>query len=972
MRLILAVCILIGTFLPSVCREYELQGRVFDAETGQRLGNATLTVTDPSGQKIVGRGKDRVSGVRPDKENWFMLKFYAAGSDSAVYNLRVELPGYKTRVVPLPIAPNTPESIKLTEPVWMVSDSCPYTPETVRELKEVTVTASRIKMVVRGDTLVYDAAAFQLSEGSMLDALVSQLPGVTLNSQGQIKVNGKFVSSLLVDGKDFFSGDPNVALRNLPAYVVRDIKVYERDGRDRRTRGTVSGNSEDLVMDVSLKKQYQQGFIANIEGGGGSAGRYQGRLFGLEYARNGRTGFFANVNNINNDSRGPGLFDQGWQNDRRNNEGARRIVKTGIDWQWRFNQRKDPDGVYTKELGFDGFATYTLQHNDLSEASSSTQFLDNANRFGRGVYDSHNRDEQFHSEFGVLVRMSRYATLWVAPDITYQSGHFTRQGSAADFGTNPPESARGEAIDSVNASPSGAYARDNMLLYRQQSSGHAKRHSVATGGHLDFTLGTTYPTGRMMNVYLDWGYRNTRSGSADHRRIEYSSGHPGVDQRLFESEPGWSRYLTPAVRLAKGIASSRLSGTFYLTYGAKLMRERGARDVYRLSDPDMPLEDAALDASNSFHSDLASTENSLLGEASVDARLGNGWKLSLRTSHMLRHLHRSLHYDRAAIDTAIRRNSILYTPELTLAFSRNSTVLHRCEVYFKAENTPVTMTRLFNTADSTDPLSIRLGNPDLKGSTTFSTRLTYERRNPLAERVLTLSVGHYGYSGRVGQLRVYNRASGGSTYMPINVSGSFRLDGHLDFTAPFAENKKFWLTSSTRADFLHNPDYSSESTAAEAVRETVRSLSLTHDLNLQWKAAGGCTFGLMAGATWRNAASSKPDFTTINALDVRGGLTANLRLPGGLAFATDISVTDRSGYEDSALDTTDWLWNARLERSWLRGSLVTKIDAYDILNRLSSINVRINSLGLTETWTNTMSRYVLLTLAWRFSIMPKK
>ena len=88
---------------------------------------------------------------------------------------------------------------------------------------------------------------------------------------------------------------------------------------------------EDIVMDVRLKKQYQQGFLANLEGGYGSGNKYQGRIFALEYARNGRIGFFANVNNINNDSRGPGLWDENWR-ENRSNDGDRRIVKAGIDW----------------------------------------------------------------------------------------------------------------------------------------------------------------------------------------------------------------------------------------------------------------------------------------------------------------------------------------------------------------------------------------------------------------------------------------------------------------------------------------------------------------------------------------------------------------------------------------------------------------------------------------------------------------
>ena len=101
--------------------------------------------------------------------------------------------------------------------------------ELTRKLDEVTVTGTRVKMVMKGDTVVFDAAAFQLGEGSMLDALVRQLPGATISSDGVIEVNGRKINELLVNGKDFFKGDPKVALQNLPAYTVKNLKVYDKE-----------------------------------------------------------------------------------------------------------------------------------------------------------------------------------------------------------------------------------------------------------------------------------------------------------------------------------------------------------------------------------------------------------------------------------------------------------------------------------------------------------------------------------------------------------------------------------------------------------------------------------------------------------------------------------------------------------------------------------------------------------------------
>ncbi|MBO4994865.1 MAG: hypothetical protein J6C78_02735 [Muribaculaceae bacterium] len=124
------------------------------------------------------------------------------------YIVRVESKGYETSYYDLNILPSEERNHEVIRNIGFIR----LQREFDRNLNEVTVTASRIMMVMKGDTLVYDANAFQMAEGSMLDELIKQLPGVRLESGGRITVNGHFVSSLLVNGKDFFSGDPKVAL----------------------------------------------------------------------------------------------------------------------------------------------------------------------------------------------------------------------------------------------------------------------------------------------------------------------------------------------------------------------------------------------------------------------------------------------------------------------------------------------------------------------------------------------------------------------------------------------------------------------------------------------------------------------------------------------------------------------------------------------------------------------------------------
>lgn len=178
---------------------------------------------------------------------------------------------------------------------------------TIKDLGEASVTASKILMVNKGDTIVYNATAFRMAEGSMLDNLVRALPGAQIDDNGRITVNGEFVSSLLVNGRDFFKGDPKVALSNLPAYAVSKIKVFHRNdsGRDNSKRTEEEKKRNPLVMDVNLKRQYSQGWLANFEVAGGSSLKggfnevWLARLFAMRFTNHSSLAFFGNANNMN-------------------------------------------------------------------------------------------------------------------------------------------------------------------------------------------------------------------------------------------------------------------------------------------------------------------------------------------------------------------------------------------------------------------------------------------------------------------------------------------------------------------------------------------------------------------------------------------------------------------------------------------------------------------------------------------------
>lgn len=223
--------------------------------------------------------------------------FVAPLPEAGAYILHLEKEGYEAVTRPYGIDKlRKSEKAILHDPIIMKR-----APREM-QLNEAVVKATKVKFYVRGDTVVYNADAFQLEEGSMLDALISQLPGAELKDDGRIFVNGKQVESLLLNGEDFFKKDRSVMLDNLPTYMVKDIRVYEKEGQLGRLMGQSVGD-ELLVMDVKLKKDYQVGWMGNVEAGGGTDDRYLGRLFALRYTTHSRLSAFANMNNLNDRQR---------------------------------------------------------------------------------------------------------------------------------------------------------------------------------------------------------------------------------------------------------------------------------------------------------------------------------------------------------------------------------------------------------------------------------------------------------------------------------------------------------------------------------------------------------------------------------------------------------------------------------------------------------------------------------------------
>ena len=377
-------------------------------------------------------------------------------------------------------------------------------------LGEATVTATKIKFYNKGDTLVYNADAFNLAEGSMLDALVEQLPGVELKRDGRILVNGKQVESVLLNGKDFFKGDNTVLLDNLPGYTVKHVKFYDKTSE--RSEGLKMDLDDGrFVMDVILKREYQIGWLANAEAGVGTHERWLGRLFALRFTPQSRLACYANANNTH-ESRKPGRNGE-WSPSAIGN-GTSTTEVAGIDYL-----RYDKKHRYELE----GNVDVTHTDNDAVTKQQREMFQTNGSVFNRILQTNKTQNTAIGTNhkfrFMLGPENDKYRTqLYLKPQFTYNYSKNHSDRLSAEFTANPI----GEGDwENVFNGPDASRELTDLLVNKART--RQRDNSENISGGINAQLYFRFPfTGRRMELTSDFRAGRRKVHSFDRYTLNFA------------------------------------------------------------------------------------------------------------------------------------------------------------------------------------------------------------------------------------------------------------------------------------------------------------------------------------------------------------------------------------------------------------------------------------------------------------------
>lgn len=953
-------------------KKLELFGYVIDAKTKAGPDSVFVTLMREDSTVV-----DTMTCHKYEKSRWNMRdrSYYElhVAADSAVgkYIVSAKAPGYypntinyevkkvaRNRWFELPMIYMRPQKVGVPDSVM---------------LDEVVVKATKIKMVQKGDTIIYDASAFPLEEGSMLEALVRQLPGATLNSDGEITVNGEKVEELTLNGKDFFKGNKKVMLENLPSFTVKNIQVYHKSSEKSKWAGR-EVEQKTFTMDVQLKRQYNKGFLGNVEVAGGTEDRYMARLFALRYTDCSRLSVYANTNNVN-ENRKPGR-DGDWDPSKQP-EGSRNTRKAGIDLQIEEKERRWEE---------QGSLEFSWDKSVDDNTSNSEQFLSTGNTFSRSLSSRMSHSKRLNLQNNFYVRKPMWLYTWTRLSYDENNSDHMSRSMLADSEFSRWGNVQ-QSLDSAFSSQLNPELQKQLINRRKDSSlTNWKSFYFNQNASSIFKLSS----GDNIEVGINGGYNNVENKAFNLQDVNYFRTTDSGDlfQNKYNTSPNHSYNYNVTAGYTYNM-SEKVQMGLELGYGQEYSKDE--QKYYNLHDIDgwglgsvHPLGDLpsnydvmlnTIDAQNS----RTTTDMTKSFDANYRIMFQQSNERFQFFGYILGALgQRKQHYNYQSKvnNTLFDRDYFKYSAN-TMIYYRNAKKNYGFRFDARINNSPANVGNMIDVKNDTDPLNIRLGNPDLKASVSenlhFQGDKSWQHEGDSISGWTNVRASLNATQNAVSQGFTLNTTTGGRTYKPVNVDGNWNWEAGWGGGLEFGKGKCFTFINDINYAFSQNVDMIATVGQTSSDISKVHNNNWTENVTLEFKQGDSLSIGLNGRFDYRHSTSEATTFANIDAYNFSYGLSGIWRVfRTGIKIATDLKMYSRRGYASEEFNTNNLVWNASISRSFFKKKLTARLEMFDILHQLTNTNFYINGQGRTETVTNTLPRYAMLHLQWSLSPVKEK
>lgn len=917
--------------LATICLSYlavsagDISGVIVDSTDKSSMINATVRI-------LRERDSSYVAGGMSDIDGRFVMKGLPRGK----YIVEASYLGYQ----------NARRNVTLANSSSKVTvDSLQMVPSGIM-LKEAEVVGVKTEVKVMEDTVEYNAGSYKTQPSAVVEDLLKRLPGVEVDSEGKITAQGKEISKILIDGKEFFSDDAQVASKNIPADIVDKLQVIDRKSDLARLTGVDDGEDE-TVINLTIKKGMKRGWFGNATAGYGTDGRYSGNFMVNHFINDNQVSILGNANNINE----LGFSDPGSGRFRR--FGGVNGVNTSQSIGVNFNVGKGEAFRIGGDLMYSHSDQLTLQ-----KASKQYLFVDSTS-YENSESNSRDRNHSVRGNFRMKWEVDSFNTLEFRPRFTVSFNDSEKNDTsylrAGDANLTPINRAK-TMVESEGTS----YDMEGRLVYNHKMKNHP---------------------GRSFSTQVTYKYSNTKENETSYALNEFFLVPDDNEERdQFTDSREWSSrvgarvtWMEPLGDIKKArFLSFAYNMNYYFNNADKLVYDRGSEFdaneavdalenqygiltnpvvAYQIADATGVLDE---ELSNRFRNDQF-TQQVRIGyqQNRKTYRLNGG--VSINPTMM---------QSEDMINSArnIPRQWVWnFAPFMRFRYSFSKT--KNLAVDYRGSTQSPTMSQLQPVADVSDPLRVVVGNPSLLPAFQHRFNIRYNDFNQEKQRSLMAFVGASTTMNSIISKTTYDQSTGGQTTTYTNVNGVWSANGMVMFTTPFG-NRNWHFSNHAFLRFSRTVGYNNEllnrsssftisETPSLAYRTDLVDFELRPYYNLQMT---------------RNSIQQNSD-RNVHSYGAR--FNVSYYAPFGLVLDSDFSYGNTSGYSEG-FDNEQWLWNASISYQFLRNRQATiMLKAYDLLQQKQNISRSITANYIQDREFNTITRYFMLSFSYKFQSFAK-
>ena len=975
--LILCMCSFVA-----MAQKVTVSGVVMDGSLNEPMTGASVVLLQP-------KDSAQSAGISTDLEGRFKLPAVKAGN----YIMRISYMGFQTYYRNI-VLPKNNKSINLGTITLQ---------ENSKMMKEAEVTARVAQVEMKADTFVFNADAYRMPEGSMLEELVKKLPGAEIDDDGNIKINGKSVSKIMVDGKEYFQNDTKMALKNLPSKLIKKLKSYDKKSDYSRITGIDDGE-EETVLDLSVKKGMKDGWVGNFGAAYGTEDRYSGKANVNRFMDNSYLSVIGSRNNVND-------FGGRWGG---GGSGITTSTMGGATFAWENGKPEYTAGL----LKLGGNVRYSSRDSESETRTNSEMFLPTgASQFSNSKNLGTNWSQSVNANFQIEWFPDSMTNILFRPNFSHSDGNSFSNNRSVTFNKNPFEAGLTDPVEEYKkmTDTEGIRVNGNERL----NSGDNYSNNVDASLQVNRRLGVP---GRNITLNVDGAYSESDNKSYSRSMVRY------YQRTSDELNADYQNTMSPSknysVQGRFSYTEPILKGTvLQLSYQAqyrfqdtnrdmsiydkleealkdKDLTDVTAADLYYGTYKGMSFESYGID----FTQLVRDTENSQYAtyrefNQSVNlmfrhnSKLENGQEFNFNAGVNWQPQRTDMEYEKRGryIDTT--RHIQNWAPRLNFRWKISNT--SQLRVRYNGRMSQPSMTNLIEVMDNSNPLRISTGNAGLKSS--WNDNFNVDYNNYITEKQMGWYAGFRGDKTRrsISNATIYDTESGVNYSRPMNIDGAWSVRTWMGFNTALDKEKHFNLNWSQSINHANNVGYISSklNTGAQQFlypvvdmnglfnymsennlleKANTKSTDLGENLRINYR-NDLLEVGVNGGMNYQHArndmlASGNRDTWFFN---YGGNVVVNM--PWDMQFSSDISQQSRRGYDDASMNTNELIWNAQLSQNFLKQKNATvSVQWYDILRNRSSISRSLSATNRSDTWTNAIHSYVMVHFIYRFNLLGDK